>query len=365
MSAYAKSKTLAERAAWDFMAREGGDMELAVVNPVGVFGPALGADISTSIEIVRRMMDGALPALPRISFGVVDVRDVADLHLLAMTHPDAAGERYLAVAGEFVALREIGLMLKRRMGDGRQPRAHARAARLAAAPARQLRQVDRPDRARAGQAQERDGRQGAPRAGVDAALGRGRRHRHRREPRQAGPAQARRGPPEPVRLLLNIAFGAAVSLAVLYTLWHFFGGLGLVYGMPVLSVFAYPIMDIVAGYPRFVSGLVLRKVAGRYFEYRGMSLDIDIDADAACWIRTSDVRKVVPALPVEAVLVRLYAGQVKESGDPRVWRITVDALTQFLAKSTGADTTKFAAWLEKDVARPARNKRARGLTSPR
>jgi len=117
VTAYAKSKTLAERAAWDFMAREGGDMELAVVNPVGVFGPVLGADFSTSIEIVKRMLDGALPAVPRITFGVVDVRDVADLHLLAMTRPEAAGERFLAVAGQFVSLREIGLMLKRRMGD--------------------------------------------------------------------------------------------------------------------------------------------------------------------------------------------------------------------------------------------------------
>ena len=117
VTAYAKSKTLAERAAWDFMAREGGDMELSVVNPVGVFGPALGADFSTSIEIIRRMMDGALPALPRITFGVVDVRDVADLHLSAMTDPEAAGERFLAVAGEFVSMRDVGLMLKRRMGD--------------------------------------------------------------------------------------------------------------------------------------------------------------------------------------------------------------------------------------------------------
>ena len=116
VTAYAKSKTLAERAAWDFMAREGGDMELAVVNPVGVFGPALGADFSTSIEIIKRMMDGALPALPRVTFGVVDVRDVADLHLKAMTDPEAAGERFLAVAGEFVSMRDIGLMLKRRMG---------------------------------------------------------------------------------------------------------------------------------------------------------------------------------------------------------------------------------------------------------
>jgi nucleoside-diphosphate-sugar epimerase len=116
VSAYAKSKTLAERAAWDFMAREGGALELAVVNPVAVFGPALGADFSTSIEIIRRMMDGALPALPRMTLGVVDVRDVADLHLLAMTAPEAAGERFLAVAGGFVSLREIGLMLRRRMG---------------------------------------------------------------------------------------------------------------------------------------------------------------------------------------------------------------------------------------------------------
>jgi len=117
LTAYAKSKTLAERAAWSFMGREGGDMELAVVNPVGVFGPALAADFSTSIEIIKRMLDGALPGLPRISFGVVDVRDVADLHLKAMTHPEAAGERFLAVAGPFLSLREIALVLKQQMGD--------------------------------------------------------------------------------------------------------------------------------------------------------------------------------------------------------------------------------------------------------
>ena len=117
LTAYAKSKTLAERAAWSFMGREGGDMELAVVNPVGVFGPALAADFSTSIEIIKRMLDGALPGLPRIAFGVVDVRDVADLHLKAMTHPEAAGERFLAVAGDFLSLREIALVLRNRLGD--------------------------------------------------------------------------------------------------------------------------------------------------------------------------------------------------------------------------------------------------------
>jgi nucleoside-diphosphate-sugar epimerase len=116
VSAYAKSKTLAERAAWDFIAREGGALELAVVNPVGVLGPVLGPDYSTSIQIVARLMDGALPAVPRVFFNVVDVRDVADLHLRAMTDPAAAGERFLAVAGDPVSMGEVARLLKARMG---------------------------------------------------------------------------------------------------------------------------------------------------------------------------------------------------------------------------------------------------------
>jgi nucleoside-diphosphate-sugar epimerase len=113
---YVKSKTLAERAAWDFIAKEGGKLELSVVNPVGVFGPVLGPDYSTSILIVQRLMDGALPGCPKLSFGIVDVRDVADLHLRAMTHPAAKGERFLAVAGDFMSMQEIAKVLKARMG---------------------------------------------------------------------------------------------------------------------------------------------------------------------------------------------------------------------------------------------------------
>ncbi|HEV8067114.1 MAG TPA: aldehyde reductase [Planctomycetaceae bacterium] len=113
---YVKSKTLAERAAWDFIAKEGGKLELSVVNPVGVFGPVLGPDYSTSILIVQRLMDGALPGCPKLYFGVVDVRDVADLHLRAMTHPAAKGERFLAVAGDFMSMQGIAKVLKARMG---------------------------------------------------------------------------------------------------------------------------------------------------------------------------------------------------------------------------------------------------------
>ncbi len=114
--AYVKSKTLAERAAWDFVAKEGGGIELSVVNPVAVFGPVLGPDYSTSIILVQRMMDGALPGCPRFSLGVVDVRDVADLHIRAMTHPAAKGERFLAVAGDFMSILDIAKVLRSRMG---------------------------------------------------------------------------------------------------------------------------------------------------------------------------------------------------------------------------------------------------------
>ena len=114
---YPKSKTLAERAAWDFMANEGGALELSVINPVGVFGPVLGPDYSACILIVQRMMDGAMPGAPKLYFGIVDVRDVADLHIRAMTHPAAKGERFVAVSGNFRSLLDMAKILKARMGS--------------------------------------------------------------------------------------------------------------------------------------------------------------------------------------------------------------------------------------------------------
>lgn len=114
---YAKSKTLAERAAWEFIEREGAGMELSVVNPVGVFGPVLGPDYATSILMVQRMMDGAMPGCPRLWFGAVDVRDVADLHIRAMSDPLAAGQRFLAVSGDFVSVLEMATILRSRIGE--------------------------------------------------------------------------------------------------------------------------------------------------------------------------------------------------------------------------------------------------------
>jgi nucleoside-diphosphate-sugar epimerase len=116
LAPYPKSKALAERAAWDFIARDGGTLELSVINPVAVLGPLLGPDYSASILLVQRLMDGAVPGVPKLNFGIVDVRDVADLHVRAMTDPAAKGERFLAVAGDFVSLRDIAALLKSRMG---------------------------------------------------------------------------------------------------------------------------------------------------------------------------------------------------------------------------------------------------------
>lgn len=117
VSAYTKSKTLAERAAWDFIAAEGGELQLATVNPVAILGPVFSADNSTSISLVQRLLNGEMPGCPQLSYGLVDVRDVASLHLLAMTSPAAAGERFLAVAGEHLSIAQVGEVLRRELGS--------------------------------------------------------------------------------------------------------------------------------------------------------------------------------------------------------------------------------------------------------
>ncbi|MBQ1090441.1 aldehyde reductase [Streptomyces sp. B93] len=105
---YARSKTLAEKAAWDF-ARET-ELELVVLNPSTVLGPLLNADVNTSVELIRRIMRGTLPLLPKIGWDIVDVRDLARLHRLAMETPSAAGNRYIA-AGQFMWAREMAQVL--------------------------------------------------------------------------------------------------------------------------------------------------------------------------------------------------------------------------------------------------------------
>ncbi|MEP7303005.1 MAG: NAD-dependent epimerase/dehydratase family protein [Caldimonas sp.] len=115
ISPYIQSKTIAERAARDWVAREGGDLEFCTINPSVVLGPVWSADYSASVVIVRKLLDGSLGACPDIGFGVVDVRDVADLHVRALVAPGMAGERFIA-SGRFMKLREIADVLRAALG---------------------------------------------------------------------------------------------------------------------------------------------------------------------------------------------------------------------------------------------------------
>jgi len=124
-SAYERSKMIAERAAWDWHARESGALELVAICPGAVIGPVLGPDFSASVEIVRSLLRSSMPGLPRFGWPLVDVRDIADLHIRALRSPNAAGQRFIG-AGEFYWLRDVGRALRERTPElaGRVPTRH-------------------------------------------------------------------------------------------------------------------------------------------------------------------------------------------------------------------------------------------------
>lgn len=113
---YRVAKTLAERAAWDFIANRSGPTTLTTILPAAVIGPALSADTLQSVELAQRMLNGSLPRLPHLGFCVVDVRDVVDLHIRVMTAPEAAGERFIA-AGDWVWMTDVARILRSELGS--------------------------------------------------------------------------------------------------------------------------------------------------------------------------------------------------------------------------------------------------------
>ncbi|MDJ1481764.1 aldehyde reductase [Cytophagaceae bacterium YF14B1] len=114
LMAYIKSKTIAEQAAWEFMRHEGGTMELSVINPVGIFGPMIGGISSASLDgVVKNIIGGLVTSSPNFTFGVVDVRDVADIHIRAMEHPQAAGQRFLAASEGVMSFYDVAELLRK------------------------------------------------------------------------------------------------------------------------------------------------------------------------------------------------------------------------------------------------------------
>src|SRR5919108_3370366 len=115
LTPYVRSKTIAERAAWDLVNERDAQDRLAVVNPGAIIGPVLNDDLSYSLQSVQRLFGGT-PGVPRLGFSLVDVRDVADLEIKAMTTPDAGDERFIAVT-QFLWMAEIGEILRERLGE--------------------------------------------------------------------------------------------------------------------------------------------------------------------------------------------------------------------------------------------------------
>lgn len=118
LPAYPRSKTVTERAAWDFVEREGNGLELVVLNPTWIAGPTLTADPRSSLQAFLAMLGGHLPLAPRQRFGIADVRDVSAAHLAAMDIPDAAGKRYLLLAdGPTTSWLGVASLLRGHLGD--------------------------------------------------------------------------------------------------------------------------------------------------------------------------------------------------------------------------------------------------------
>lgn len=120
-TAYTRSKAIAEKAAWDYVQGEGAGLELATINPVAVLGPAMSADVSASLELVTQPMLNKVPAFPKLTFGIVDVRDVAHAHVAAMEKPEAAGERFL-VGDKILSFTQIGEILREAYPDRKLPK---------------------------------------------------------------------------------------------------------------------------------------------------------------------------------------------------------------------------------------------------
>lgn len=113
LSVYEKSKTLAEKAAWEYIKNHGGKLEFATINPVAILGPSLNSHVSESFGILKNLLNGSMKAIPNIPLNIIDVRDVADIHIRAMINPNANGHRFIASADGQISMPEIATFIKK------------------------------------------------------------------------------------------------------------------------------------------------------------------------------------------------------------------------------------------------------------
>ena len=174
-------------------------------------------------------------------------------------------------------------------------------------------------------------------------------------------------------LLLTIALRLAVCSAVAWLAWRWRGASGLVFSAPLFGLaLAKPIVDAISGWLRLTRRLAYGDLEGRHYVHRGTPIDVVEDAEHVRWLRTADVRRVIDALPDDAVLARLYPSGVRADAAVRATlarpsaRISAEALADYLRKSTQPRSLRFARWLERDVAYSARRlrERAPGTTRP-
>lgn len=173
---YVKSKTLAERAAWDFVAREAPSLKLTTINPGFVLGPPLDGNFGTSLKVIQRLLRAKDPMLPNFGFPVVDVRDIAAMHVRALERPETAGKRFIG-GDEFLWFPEMAEALKeafpnRAIVTRRAPNLIVKFLALFDAEIRTIvPNLDRPDRISAGRARRelgvpfRDARESVKAAG--------------------------------------------------------------------------------------------------------------------------------------------------------------------------------------------------------
>jgi hypothetical protein len=157
-------------------------------------------------------------------------------------------------------------------------------------------------------------------------------------------------------LLLRLA----CCLAASWTLWQVMGPIGLVTTAPLYGVLlARPILELASRTRYLARQRVFTDIEGRHFVHRGLSIDIVEDDDHFRWIRLSDVKKLLPALPRQAVLEAQFPGQVRIDASAREARILAEALLAYLAKSTEPDSIRFRNWIERDVVVPGASVRRR------